>query len=977
MEAKEEKMPAPVDLKSTVNLPKTDFPMKANLPQSEPKMLERWEAEKLYDRLRELRKSAPVYVLHDGPPYANGNIHLGTALNKILKDFIVKSKSMEGFNAPFVPGWDCHGLPIEIKVDQELGAKKARMQPVEIRRECRNYAAKYVELHRRDFKRLGVFGSWSEPYLTMSASYEAVIAGAFLEFLDKGYVYKGLKPVHWCIHCRTALAEAEVEYENHSSPSIWVKFPVVTDPARIAPELAGRKVTALIWTTTPWTLPANLALAFHPSFQYAAVETGSSAGGADGEVLLIAQPLVGRVEQELRFGDIGNLTTIEGSRFEHVRFRHPFLDRESVGVLATHVTLEQGTGIVHTAPGHGQEDFEVGEKYKLETLSPVDDRGRFVESPSVLPVYAGKSVFEANPIIVELLRERGALVKTENVEHSYPHCWRCHRPVIFRATEQWFINLDHRDLRGRALAEIRKARWNPEWGMERIANMVATRPDWCISRQRIWGVPIIVFYCESCNGLFTDRSALARIVEMFSTETADVWYTKTAAELLPAGTKCGHCGGTQFRQERDILDVWFDSGSSHLAVLGKHPGLPWPADLYVEGNDQYRGWFHSSLLIAVGLRDHAPYRQVATHGWVLDEHGHAMSKSLGNVIEPQTILNSHGAEILRLWVASMDFREDVRISKEMLTRLSDSYRKIRNTFRYCLANLYDFDPAKDEVPISRMLEVDQWALYRAARLVELCRSAYQNFEFHKVYHALYNFCTVELSAFYLDIAKDRLYTAAPNSLARRSAQTVLCRIADALVRLVAPILCFTAEEVWGHLPKRDQTLASRPADLPSVHLAVFPEAAELSGDLSAAQLERLGNWDRLIAVRNEVLKVLEVARKEKFIGNSLEAKVEISAEGEWARLLDEYRDSLPMVFLVSQVQLMPDGLPAATASGTEGLIRGLRIAVRRAEGQKCERCWNYSVRVGEAPDFPSICERCVAALKTMAEEKSYIPNPKS
>jgi isoleucyl-tRNA synthetase len=952
-------MPAPVDLKSTVNLPKTDFPMKANLPQSEPKMLERWEAEKLYERLHEIRKNAPVYVLHDGPPYANGNIHLGTALNKILKDFVVKSKSMEGFNAPFVPGWDCHGLPIEIKVDQELGAKKARMQPVEIRRECRNYAAKYVEIHRRDFKRLGVFGSWAEPYLTMSASYEAVIAGAFLEFLDKGYVYKGLKPVHWCIHCRTALAEAEVEYENHSSPSVWVKFPVVTDPARIAPELAGRKVTALIWTTTPWTLPANLALAFHPSFQYAAVETAS------GEVLLIAQPLVERVAQECGLGATKLLVTVQGSQFEHVRFQHPFLPRESVGTLGAHVTLEQGTGIVHTAPGHGQEDFELGEKYKLETLSPVDGRGRFVESPSVLPVYAGKTVFEANPILVDLLRERGALVKSEDVEHSYPHCWRCHRPVIFRATEQWFINLDHRDLRGRALAEIRKAQWNPEWGMERIANMIATRPDWCISRQRIWGVPIIVFYCESCHAPFTDRSALARIVELFSRETADVWYTKTAAELLPAGARCGKCGGTQFRQERDILDVWFDSGSSHLAVLGKHPGLPWPADLYVEGNDQYRGWFHSSLLVAVGLRDHAPYRQVATHGWVLDEHGHAMSKSLGNVIEPQTILNSHGAEILRLWVASMDFREDVRISKEMLTRLSDSYRKIRNTFRYCLANLYDFDPAKDQVSIGQMLEVDQWALYRAARLVELCRGAYQTFEFHKVYHALYNFCTVELSAFYLDIAKDRLYTAAPNSLARRSAQTVLCRVADALVRLVAPILCFTAEEVWGHLPKGDQSLASRPADRASVHFATFPEAAELSGDLSASQLERLGNWDRLIAVRDEVLKALEVARKEKFIGNSLEAKVEISAQGEWARLLDEYRESLPMVFLVSQVQLLPDGLPAATASGTEGLIRGLRIAVRRAEGQKCERCWNYSVRVGESPEFPSVCERCVAALKTM------------
>ena len=960
-------MPAPVDLKNTINLPKTRFPMKANLPQSEPAILDRWEKDKLYDRLRDLRRDAPVYTLHDGPPYANGNIHLGTALNKILKDFVVKSKSMEGFNAPFVPGWDCHGLPIEIKVDQELGSRKAKMQPAEIRRECRNYASKYVELHRRDFKRLGVLGRWDEPYLTMSAAYEAVIAGAFLEFLDQGYVYKGLKPVHWCINCRTALAEAEVEYANHTSPSVWVKFPVASDPAELSPALAGRQVTALIWTTTPWTLPANLALAFHPSFQYAAVETEPSSGGGPeaGEVLLIAQPLVERVAQQTGLETGKTLATIEGKRLESARFRHPFLGRESVGTLGDHVTLEQGAGIVHTAPGHGQEDFEIGQKYKLRALSPLDNRGRFVADDSVLPSYEGKSVFDANPVIVELLRERGALVHSENVEHSYPHCWRCRRPVIFRATEQWFIQLDHRDLRGRALAEIRKAEWNPEWGRERIANMIATRPDWCISRQRIWGVPIIVFYCESCNALYTDHSALSRVVEMFRTETADVWYTKTAAELLPPGTKCGQCAGTEFRQERDILDVWFDSGSSHLAVLGKETGLPWPADLYVEGNDQYRGWFHSSLLVAVALRDHAPYRQVATHGWVLDEHGHAMSKSLGNVIEPQTILNSHGAEILRLWVASMDFREDVRISKEMLTRLSDSYRKIRNTFRYCLANLYDFDPAKDQVPAGQMMEVDQWALLRTARLIEQCRGAYRKFEFHKVYHALYNFCTVELSAFYFDILKDRLYTAAPNSLSRRSAQTALYRIADTLVRLVAPILCFTTEEVWGHLP-------ARPAELGSVHLTTFPESAELSSGLSEAQLKRLENWDLLIAVREQVLKALETARKEKFIGNSLEAKVEISAEGDWARLLEEYRASLPMVFLVSQVLLgagaprdEPPAAPGATDGGTGGAVPGLRVAVWRADGQKCERCWNYSVRVGESAEFPSLCERCVAVLGEM------------
>ena len=969
-------MPAPVDLKSTVNLPKTGFSMKANLPQAEPAILERWEKEGLYERLRELRKDAPVYTLHDGPPYANGNIHLGTALNKILKDFVVKSKSMQGFNAPFVPGWDCHGLPIEIKVDQQLGGRKARMQPAEIRQACRKYASKYVELHRRDFKRLGVLGRWAEPYLTMSASYEAVIAEAFLEFLDKGYVYKGLKPVHWCIHCRTALAEAEVEYEDHTSPSVWVRFPMAEEPGQIAPALEGRKVSALIWTTTPWTLPANLALAFHPSFSYAAAETES------GEVLLIAQELVAQVAQQTGLKILKTLAHIEGRRFEQARFRHPFLDRDSVGTLGDHVTLEQGTGIVHTAPGHGQEDFEVGQRYQLETLSPVDDRGRFPAAdsafsvasvPSVLARYAGKTVFEANPVLVELLRERGALVHSEDVEHSYPHCWRCHHPVIFRATEQWFIRLDHRDLRRRALEEIRRTQWNPNWGMERIANMIATRPDWCVSRQRIWGVPIIVFYCESCNAPFTDRAALSRVVELFRQETADVWYTKTAAELLPSGTQCGQCGGTEFRQERDILDVWFDSGSSHLAVLGKETNLPWPADLYVEGNDQYRGWFHSSLLVATGLRGHAPYRQVATHGWVLDEHGHAMSKSRGNVIEPQKILKSHGAEILRLWVASMDFRDDVRISKEMLTRLSDSYRKIRNTFRYCLANLYDFDPATNTVPAAEMMEADQWALARTARLAESCRVAYEKFEFHRAYHAIYNFCTVELSAFYFDILKDRLYTAAPNSPGRRSAQTALYRIADALARLAAPILCFTTEEVWGHLlllrQGGDQG-AGGSAELTSVHLATFPEAAELSGELSAERLERLKNWDLLIAAREEVLKKLETARNEKLIGNSLEARVEIAAEGDWARLLEEYRDSLPMIFLVSQAALAPAAAPASggTDGGSETTIPGLRVTVRRADGRKCERCWNYSARVGEAAEFPTLCERCVGTLQEMEAE---------
>jgi isoleucyl-tRNA synthetase len=950
-------MQAPVDLKSTVNLPRTDFPMKANLPQAEPKLLDRWDREKLYERLRDVRKGSPVYTLHDGPPYANGNIHLGTALNKILKDFIVKSKSMAGFNAPFVPGWDCHGLPIEHKVDQELGAKKAQMQPVEIRRACRKYAEKFVAAHRRDFKRLGVLGQWEDPYLTMSAQYEAVIAGAFLDFLDKGYVYKGLKPVYWCIHCRTALAEAEVEYHNHTSPSIWVKFPLDSDPAELSAVLAGRSVSAVIWTTTPWTLPSNLALCFHPSVEYAAVATGSS---PNDEVYIVAKPLLGAVADKLGFSPRHVLATVEGARLERMRFRHPFLNRASVGALGAHVTMEQGTGIVHTAPGHGQEDFAVGEKYHLEALSPVNGRGLFdpriseLAASSVLESYVGKSVWEANPVILAILREAGMLLREESLDHSYPHCWRCRNAVIFRATEQWFINLDHEGLRERSLAEIKGVKWLPDWGLERLSNMLSTRPDWCISRQRVWGVPIIVFYCEECNQLFTDRRALAHVVSLFEKETADAWYTRSASELLPPGTKCHKCGGASFRQERDILDVWFDSGASHLAVLGHEPDVPWPADLYMEGGDQFRGWFHSSLLVAMGLRGKPPYKQVMAYGWVVDEQGRSMHKSLGNVIEPPEIINSHGAEILRLWAASMDFRDDFRISKEMLQRLSDSYRKIRNTFRYVLANLYDFNPASDAVSTSEMREVDLWALDRTAQLVSQSRAWYEEFAFHKVANAITSFCTVELSAFYFDIAKDVLYTAAPDSPARRSVQTALYRIADALVRLAAPLLCFTMEEVWSRLP-------DRPAGIDSVHLAVFPTAAEVAGGISRAQRERLRNWDKLTAVREAVLISLESARRDKLIGNALEARVSLAAEGEWAALLKEYESQLPMLFIVSQVRLSSDSLPGAADSG----IAGLRIHISGAEGAKCERCWNYSVKVGADAAFPTLCERCAPVVRAV------------
>jgi isoleucyl-tRNA synthetase len=926
-----------VDLKQTVNLPKTAFSMKANLPTAEPKMLARWQAEDLYGRIRASRAGRPTFILHDGPPYANGRIHLGTVFNKILKDFVVKSKTMAGFDSPYVPGWDCHGLPIEIKVDTELGARKAQMHPVEIRRACRRYAEKYVELQRQDFKRLGIFGQWDDPYLTMSAEYQSVIAGAFVEFLDGGYVYKGLKPVHWCIRDRTALAEAEVEYANHTSPSIWVRFRLTSDPAMIHRDLAGRDVYGVIWTTTPWTIPANMAIAYHPKFEYVAVDTG-------GPVHIVAADLLNVTAEKLGWKDYRIVARFTGDRMEHANFRHPFLERNSLGILADHVTLEQGTGAVHTAPGHGQEDYAIGRVYGIETYCPVDAAGRFYHAPGAdgrLPEeIIGKTIWEANPVVVEILKSAGALLAVEKVEHSYPHCWRCHRPVIFRATEQWFIGMDRNDFRRRALEAVHQTRWMPAWGEERIANMIATRPDWCISRQRVWGVPIIVFYCETCREPLTDRPILEGIVDLFRKHTADVWYERTAAELLPPGTKCANCGGSEFSKESDILDVWFDSGSSHLAVLNDRFGLRWPSDVYLEGGDQYRGWFHSSLLVGTGIKGGSPYRMCALNGWVLDGEGKAMHKSLGNSIEPDEIIPHHGAEILRLWSASVEFNEDVRISETILTRLVDAYRKLRNTFRYLLGNLWDFDPGRDAVPANEMAELDQWILLRGEDLVARCRAWYDNFEFHKVYHSVYAFATVDLSALYFDVLKDRLYTSAPKSKARRSAQTALYRLLDALVRLLAPIMAFTAEEVWGHMKREG-----------SVHMAYFPESGELGAGIDDAVRKRTADWDRLMEVRGDVLKSLETARNEKLIGAPLEARVRLSANGDLHPLLERYARELPALFIVSQVDL------------DRAEDRPLAVRVERAVGAKCERCWKYTTDIGSDPKFPTICAACAGAVE--------------
>jgi isoleucyl-tRNA synthetase len=768
----------------------------------------------------------------------------------------------------------------------------------------------------------------------MSPEYQSVIAGAFVDFLEQGYVYKGLKPVHWCIKDRTALAEAEVEYKDHTSPSIWVRFQLTSDPAKIHADLAGRNVYGLIWTTTPWTMPANMAIAFHPKYEYAAVDVA-------GDVYLIATELVRVTAEKCGWTDYHVVTAVPGTKLEHAVFKHPFLERDSVGVLADYVTLEQGTGAVHTAPGHGQEDYATGRQYGIETFCPVDAAGRFFHAegaPGRLPEeIIGKTIWEANPVVVEILKAHGALMGLEKLAHSYPHCWRCHNAVIFRATEQWFIGMDRNNFRQRVLDSIRQVKWIPSWGEERISNMIATRPDWCISRQRVWGVPIIVFYCEGCREPITDRAFLDPVVDLFRQHSADIWYEKTAAELLPPGTKCPKCGGAEFRKENDILDVWFDSGSSHLAVLNDRFKLPWPADLYLEGGDQYRGWFHSSLLVGVGLKDCSPYRGCALNGWVLDGEGKAMHKSLGNSIEPEEVIKKHGAELLRLWTSSVDFNEDVRMSETIQTRLTDAYRKLRNTFRYMLGNLSDFDPANDAV--ADLADIDQWILLRAEDLVARCRVWYESFEFHKVYHTVYAFATVDLSAVYFDVLKDRLYTSAAKSPARRSAQTALYRLLDALVRLLAPIMSFTAEEVW---------LAMGRAG--SVHTAFFPEPSELTAGIGDDARKRTADWDRLMEVRDDVLKSLETARNEKLIGAPLEARVRISANGDLHPLLEQYARELPGLFIVSQVAL---------ESGDGG------ITIERAAGDKCERCWKYTDDVGANPKLPTVCAACAGAVEEM------------
>jgi isoleucyl-tRNA synthetase len=937
-------------LKGTLNLPKTEFAMKANLPHNEPAMLAQWEEAKLYQQIRLERAGAPKYILHDGPPYANGAIHLGHALNKCIKDFVVKTKTMAGFDAPYVPGWDCHGLPIEIKVDEKLGGKKLDMDPVAVRQACRDYAGKFLELQRSQFKRLGIFGRWDTPYATMDFPYEARILETFYGFYERGFVYKGLKPVYWCSHDRTALAEAEVEYEMHTSPSVYVRYKLTSAPGKIDAALGGKNVWAIIWTTTPWTLPASLAIAFNPEITYVALEDDH------GDLYIVAEALVEQVREAcdllIDLKSATPIATFSGDKLDRATFAHPFLEREILGVTADYVTTEQGTGAVHTAPAHGPDDFATGLRYELAVTCDVDAQGKLRNG---LPEYDGLFVFRANAPIEALLMARGALVGRHSLEHKYPHCWRCHKPLIFRATEQWFISMDTPVLspkgsgtfRARALDEISRVRWDPSWGEERISNMIATRPDWCISRQRIWGVPIAVFLCQVCHEPLNDQRINESIVDLFMKEGADAWYKYGAEVLLPAGTACKSCGAImQFRKEMDILDVWFESGASWHAVLDIEPELHWPADLYTEGGDQHRGWFHSSLLSSVGIRDEAPYKTVATSGWTLDEQGRAFSKSLGNGVDPVDVANRLGGEIIRLWVASVDFREDVAASENLMQRVSDNYRKLRNTLRFLLSNLADFDPKIDAVEFAGMQPLDQYILARTAELDVAVRKAYDEFQFHRAYQALNEFTNADLSALYLDVVKDRLYTFAPKSSARRSAQTALWRIAEAMTRLIAPILSFTADEVWHYLPPVEGRLSS-------VHLALFCHVAEIvPGNIAGLEAD----WEQLKNIRELVMIELEALRLAKSIGKSLDASVRVIAtEGSpEALVLKQYETALAEVFNVSQATVQVVG---ATKQDSAVLIEA-----QVADGSKCERCWRVVPDVGADGRWPMVCARCADAL---------------
>jgi isoleucyl-tRNA synthetase len=906
--------------------------MKANLPVREPLILKKWKEIDIYWKVIDKNKKGSKFVLHDGPPYANGHIHMGHALNKILKDIIVKYRSMSGNWSEYVPGWDCHGLPIEHQVDKNLGEKKNTVPHVEKRLICRNYAEKYLAIQREEFKRLGVFGDWENPYLTMSFDYEAKILRELGAFVKNGSVYRGVKPVYWCKECKTALAEAEVEYHDLTSPSIYVKFPFQDPPGKISAELSKEKVFFVIWTTTPWTIPSNLAIALHPDLKYAAIKAGT-------EVYVVAEGLIENFVKESNITEYEKIDTFTAGHLEGLSCRHPLYDRESLLVLADYVTLEAGTGCVHTAPGHGREDYETGLKYGLDIYAPVDDEGRFT---SEVHHFGGMDVFDADSEVIDKLAESGTLLDASTMSHSYPHCWRCKQPVIFRATSQWFISMDPTGIRKKALEEIKKVTWIPHWGQNRIESMIETRPDWCISRQRAWGVPITAFTCTGCGTSILRDDLVEKVAKVFEKDGADAWFKKSVKELV-GDLVCPDCGGDDLEKEMDILDVWFDSGVSYAAVCEGKENLGIPVDLYLEGSDQHRGWFHSTLLASAGTRGFAPYRSVLTHGFVVDGKGKKMSKSMGNYISPDEIIKEYGAEILRLWVIAEDYRDDIRISEEILARISEAYRKIRNTIRFLAANIHDFDPGRDAVPTDRMLEIDRYALSCLNRLVSRTKKAYEGYEFHHIFHSVNNFCVIDMSNFYLDVIKDRLYASRPEEEKRRSAQTALYLILKHLLAITAPVISFTSEESWDHVPHWE----GKPE---SVFLETFPETlSDPGGDRVREKFEKI------LKIREDASRALEASRQMKVIGHSLDAVISFEASGETGTFISDNLDLLRDILIVSAVEIVEDA--------GEGAVRGeenpdIRMSISKSRAQKCERCWKYVDTVGKYDDHPTICERC-------------------
>ncbi|MCX7771139.1 MAG: isoleucine--tRNA ligase [Proteobacteria bacterium] len=921
-----------MDYKNTLYLPNTDFPMKANLTQNEPERLKKWEKLNIYQQMRKNAKGKKIYHLHDGPPYANGHIHIGHAVNKILKDIIIKYYYKEGYDTPYIPGWDCHGLPIELQAEKNLSKNKGELSKLEIRKFCRSYAEKYIKVQAEEFQRLGVFGEWDNPYITMSYDYQANIVREFANIVKNGHVYRGKKPVYWCISCETALAEAEVEYDDHISPSIFVEFPIKSDISALSSTLKGLHTSIVIWTTTPWTLPANKAVAVHPDYEYVAVQFGE-------KVYIIAKELLQKFETILK--KEGHIKAeFKGEKLAGLVCEHPLEDWDSIVLVADFVTLDTGTGCVHIAPGHGQEDYELGLKNNIEVYAPVDRRGNFTKN---VKYFSGKNVAKVNEEIIAKLKELGKLVASGEISHSYPHCWRCKKPIIFRAEEQWFVSMDKEGLRKKALEEIDRVNWIPKWGRDRIYNMIQTRPDWCISRQRSWGVPIIAFFCNDCGDVVLDYEIINKVADIFEKHGADIWFEKDANFFLGENFKCKNCGSKNFEKEDDILDVWFDSGISYSYVKNRD-GYDIPVDLYLEGSDQHRGWFHSSLLTACANYHKSPYKSVLTHGFVVDAEGRKMSKSLGNVISPQEVINKYGAEILRIWVASEDYREDIRISNEILNRLIDAYRRIRNTFRYMLGVLGDFDYEKNYVEYKNLSNLDKSILHRLYHLNSKVRKAYASFDFHTIFHLIHNFCITDLSAIYLDILKDRIYVNSQNDIKRRASQTVIFETFRILVNLLSPILAFTTDEAWEHINLKNKK--------ESIHLEEFINPPQewdnpLIND----------HFETLLDIRQEVQKALEEARRNKIIGHSLDAYVIVYLNEQLLETISQFFEELREIFIVSQIEIKTSG-----TGKFKGTVLPITIDIEKAKGEKCERCWVYSITVGQDETHKTICKRCVDVI---------------